>query len=154
MFLLVITGLFLILIVLIQRGRGGGLAGAFGGMGGQSAFGTKAGDLFTRVTIGVAAFWIILCAVSVKMLGSSQSKFATAPAGTTAEEVPGAAGGKAGETKPGASGEKAATGSTEKEPAADTPATGAPSETPAAVPGKSADPSPASSSPPAEDPAK
>ena len=38
--------LFLIALVLIQRGRGGGLAGAFGGAGGQSAFGTKAGDVF------------------------------------------------------------------------------------------------------------
>ena len=33
------------------------MAGAFGGMGGQSAFGTKAGDLFTKVTIVVAAVW-------------------------------------------------------------------------------------------------
>jgi preprotein translocase subunit SecG len=72
--LLCVTALFLILLVLVQRGRGGGLAGAFGGMGGQSAFGTKAGDLFTRVTIGVAAFWIILCAVSVKLLGTDQRK--------------------------------------------------------------------------------
>ncbi|MDP6059564.1 MAG: preprotein translocase subunit SecG, partial [Pirellulaceae bacterium] len=46
-----LTALFLILLVLIQRGRGGGLAGAFGGAGGQSAFGTKAGDMFTRITI-------------------------------------------------------------------------------------------------------
>ena len=45
-------------MVLVQRGRGGGLAGALGGMGGQSAFGTKAGDLFTRITIGVATVWI------------------------------------------------------------------------------------------------
>ena len=66
MVLLLLTSVFLILLVLVQRGRGGGLAGAFGGMGGQSAFGTKAGDLFTRITIFVAAFWIILCAVSVK----------------------------------------------------------------------------------------
>ena len=36
--------------------QGGGLAGAFGGMGGQNAFGTKAGDLFTKITIGVATF--------------------------------------------------------------------------------------------------
>ncbi|MFM9196710.1 MAG: preprotein translocase subunit SecG, partial [Planctomycetia bacterium] len=43
--MLVLTSLFLILLVLVQRGRGGGLAGALGGMGGQSAFGTKAGDL-------------------------------------------------------------------------------------------------------------
>ena len=65
MVLLLLTAIFLIVLVLIQRGKGGGLAGAFGGMGGQSAFGTKAGDLFTRITIGVAAFWIVLCIVSV-----------------------------------------------------------------------------------------
>ena len=65
MTLLLITAMFLILLVLVQRGKGGGLAGAFGGMGGQSAFGTKAGDLFTRVTIGVATFWILLCLFSV-----------------------------------------------------------------------------------------
>lgn len=56
---LLLTGLFLILIVLLQRGRGGGLAGAFGGMGGQSAFGTKAGDVFTWITIGAAITWVI-----------------------------------------------------------------------------------------------
>ena len=72
MILLFLTALFLILLVLIQRGKGGGLAGAFGGLGGQSAFGTKAGDLFTRVTIGVAAFWIILCMVAVKFSGSGK----------------------------------------------------------------------------------
>jgi preprotein translocase subunit SecG len=66
--LLTVTALFLILIILVQKGKGGGLAGAFGGMGGQSAFGAKAGDLFTRVTIGVAAFWIILCLCSVAFL--------------------------------------------------------------------------------------
>ena len=37
MFVLLLTCLFLIVLVLIQRGKGGGLAGAFGGMGGQSA---------------------------------------------------------------------------------------------------------------------
>jgi preprotein translocase subunit SecG len=68
MVLLFITAVFLILLILIQRGKGGGLAGAFGGMGGQSAFGTKAGDLFTKITIGLAAFWIILCLCSVAFL--------------------------------------------------------------------------------------
>ena len=33
-------------------------------MGGQSAFGTKAGDLFTKITIGVAAVWILSCVVA------------------------------------------------------------------------------------------
>jgi preprotein translocase subunit SecG len=58
--LLAITSLFLICLVLIQRGKGGGLAGAFGGAGGSSAFGTKAGDVFTRVTMIAAGFWIAL----------------------------------------------------------------------------------------------
>ena len=74
-FTLVLTSLFLILLVLIQRGRGGGLTGALGGMGGQSAFGTKAGDIFTKITVGVAAFWIGLCILSINVLGRQQSLF-------------------------------------------------------------------------------
>jgi preprotein translocase subunit SecG len=70
--LLFVTAIFLILLVLVQRGRGGGLAGAFGGMGGQSAFGTKAGDLFTRITMVVATFWILLCILSIAMLNSTK----------------------------------------------------------------------------------
>jgi preprotein translocase subunit SecG len=66
MFLLLVTAVFMIVLVLIQRGKGGGLAGAFGGMGGQSAFGTKAGDLFTKITIVVAVVWVLLCVVAVK----------------------------------------------------------------------------------------
>lgn len=75
-FSLVLTSLFLILLVLIQRGRGGGLAGAFGGMGGQSAFGTKAGDIFTRITVAVAGFWILLCVLTLNLLGKPQSLLA------------------------------------------------------------------------------
>ncbi|MDG2384043.1 MAG: preprotein translocase subunit SecG [Pirellulaceae bacterium] len=71
--LLTLTAIFLILLVLVQRGRGGGLAGAFGGMGGQSAFGTKAGDMFTKVTIGASIFWIVLCIASIKFLGSKDA---------------------------------------------------------------------------------
>ena len=74
--------MFLIVLVLIQRGKGGGLAGALGGMGGQSAFGTKAGDLFTRITIGVAAFWIILCMCRREVfgcLGGAAERRAAAP---------------------------------------------------------------------------
>ncbi len=67
-FTIFVLSSFLVLLVLVQRGRGGGLTGALGGPGGQSAFGTKAGDLFTRITIGVAAAWILLCASAVFML--------------------------------------------------------------------------------------
>ncbi len=75
--LLVIVSTFLILLVLVQKGRGGGLAGAFGGMGGQSAFGTKAGDMFTKITSFAAVFWIFLCLASFLLLASSQSPLAT-----------------------------------------------------------------------------
>ena len=77
MTLLMFAGLFLIGLIVLQRGRGGGLAGAFGGMGGQSAFGTKAGDVFTRITIGVAAAWILLCAGSVVALHNSTGQLIT-----------------------------------------------------------------------------
>lgn len=63
--LVLILSMFMILLVLIQRGKGGGLAGAFGGVGGSSAFGSRAGDLFTKITIGVAAFWFILIMLQV-----------------------------------------------------------------------------------------
>lgn len=62
---LLILAVFLILLVLVQRGRGGGLTGALGGMGGSSAFGAKAGDVFTRITIVTATIWIAVCVAAV-----------------------------------------------------------------------------------------
>ena len=66
--LVLLTSLFLILLVLIQRGKGGGLAGAFGAAGGSSAFGSRAGDTFTRVTIFTAAVWVLLIMILIKMV--------------------------------------------------------------------------------------
>jgi len=76
-----LVAVFLILLVLVQRGRGGGLTGALGGMGGQSAFGTKAGDLFTRITVGAAAAWILLCVLAVTYYNRGESFDATLGAG-------------------------------------------------------------------------
>jgi preprotein translocase subunit SecG len=86
MILLLFMAVFLVLLVLIQRGKGGGLSGAFGGLGGQSAFGTKAGDTFTRITIGVAFVWIVLCVLSVRLLATGGSRFTGGPGGTPAEQ--------------------------------------------------------------------
>ena len=71
--LILLVSLFMILLVLIQRGKGGGLAGAFGGVGGSSAFGSRAGDLFTRITIIVAAVWILLIMIHVKVAQSDRA---------------------------------------------------------------------------------
>ena len=73
--LMCVTSLFLICLVLLQRGRGGGLSGAFGGAGGQSAFGTKAADVFTKFTIGTAAVWIALCIGLIFVSSNNSSSF-------------------------------------------------------------------------------
>jgi preprotein translocase subunit SecG len=70
---IILISFVLICIILIQRGRGGGLAGAFGGVGGSSAFGTKAGDVFTRVTVGVAVAWILLSMLLVVLTNRNSS---------------------------------------------------------------------------------
>lgn len=58
---MVILSLFLILIILLQRGKGGGLVGAFGGMGGSSMFGTKTSDVFLKITIWTTVIWFVTC---------------------------------------------------------------------------------------------
>jgi preprotein translocase subunit SecG len=73
---LLLIGLFLILLVLIQKGKGGGLTGALGGAGGSSAFGSRAGDTFTRITIYVAAVWFLLIMILIKLV---QPTTATTP---------------------------------------------------------------------------
>jgi preprotein translocase subunit SecG len=71
-FSLFFISLFLIFIVLIQRGRGGGLSGALGGTG-QSAFGSKAGDEMTYITLIVSGIWISLCIVCIWVLNPLDS---------------------------------------------------------------------------------
>lgn len=66
--LIILVGIFLILLVLIQRGKGGGLAGAFGGVGGSSPFGSRAGDTFTRITLVAAGVWILMVMLQVVLI--------------------------------------------------------------------------------------
>lgn len=73
--LIVALSIFLILLILIQRGRGGGLAGAFGGAGGQSAIGTRAGDVFTRITFVCILLWFILNAVTGVLMRKEKEVF-------------------------------------------------------------------------------
>jgi preprotein translocase subunit SecG len=63
--LLLLTSIFMILLILIQRGRGGGITGALGGAGGQSAFGSKTGDVFTKITVYTAIIWIMLSILTI-----------------------------------------------------------------------------------------
>ena len=67
-FVVVTLGLLLMLIILIQRGKGGGLAGAFGGAGGSSPFGSRAADAFVKVTLYMAAVWVLFIMIHVKVV--------------------------------------------------------------------------------------
>lgn len=62
----IVVCVFLILLVLLQKGRGGGLSSAFGGEGGQSAFGSKTGDVFTWITISVVVAFGLLAMILTK----------------------------------------------------------------------------------------
>lgn len=72
--LLFLSSVFMILLILVQRGRGGGITGALGGAGGQSAFGSKAGDVFTRITIGTAVVWIFLSMITISIFNPPEQK--------------------------------------------------------------------------------
>ncbi len=70
-------GLVLMLIVLVQRGKGGGLAGAFGGVGGSSPFGSRAADQFVKITLYLAAVWVLVIMIHVKVVKYDVSRQAT-----------------------------------------------------------------------------
>ena len=61
--LFLIVCILLIGVVLLQKGRGGGLGSAFGGGAGSSAFGTRTGDVFTWVTIVLTAVFLGLAVI-------------------------------------------------------------------------------------------
>ncbi len=61
--LFALTCLFMLLVILIQKPRGGGLSGAFGGAGGgsaQAAFGAKTGDVLTWFTVFCFVTFLLL----------------------------------------------------------------------------------------------
>jgi len=57
--LFVIICSLLVLVILLQKGRGKGLGAAFGG-GAGSAFGTRTGDVFTWITIVLTVLFILM----------------------------------------------------------------------------------------------
>lgn len=87
-FAIIFVCLLLMLVILLQKGRGGGLAGAFGGGGGSSAFGAKTGDVFTWITVVVAAVFILLAVVGNFAFDQSAVPTVAAPA-TESPAVPG-----------------------------------------------------------------
>ncbi len=90
---LFLISLFIVLIILLQRGRGGGLTGALGGAGGASAFGVKAGDIFTRITAISVLLWIVLCALTTFWYLPDTLNIASDPASLSKKSSAGGMGG-------------------------------------------------------------
>lgn len=161
--LIVVCSLFMICLVLIQRGRGGGLAGAFGGAGGSSAFGTKAGDVFTRITIITAGIWFLMAMILVFINNqapvsagaglSGGDSGRTVPVTTAGSQPPaaGTAAGKTANTVQPRTPEQPATGSGPVAPAPDLPVP-APGGAPSVLPPALEDEAPAKAPEPAKAP--
>lgn len=90
----VLVCLFLIIVVLLQSGKAADLAGAFGGMGSQTAFGPRGSATLLSKATTVSAVVFMLTSLSLSILATrgsggartvleSQKAKPVAPAGTT-----------------------------------------------------------------------
>jgi preprotein translocase subunit SecG len=111
-FIHVVVCLFLIVVVLLQSGKAADLAGAFGGMGSQTAFGPRgSATLLSKATTLAAAIFMITsltlailatrgAASSGSVLERQKAPAKTAPAKTSAPATPAAPQSKAPVTAP------------------------------------------------------
>jgi len=73
--LFIICCVALILIILIQKGKGGGLSGAFGGGMAGGILGSKTGDFLTWVTIVLVSVFLTLAVVMARFYKPAVSDF-------------------------------------------------------------------------------
>ncbi len=73
--ILFLISVFLIFIILIQRGKGGGIAGSLTGTA-QSAFGARGGDILMWLTLSLTIIWILLCCVTIFFYSRVQDSIA------------------------------------------------------------------------------
>src|SRR5713226_8181264 len=84
----VIVSLFLILVVLVQQGKGADLAGAFGGGGTQTAFGARgATTLLHKLTTGAFIAFIVL-ALALTIMQARPKSSVVRPGSAPAKAVP------------------------------------------------------------------
>jgi preprotein translocase subunit SecG len=78
--LFMLCSVALILVVLVQKGRGGGLSGVLGGGMASGLLGSKTGDFLTWVTIGMVGLFLLLAVIMAKFYRPSVSNYGPSPA--------------------------------------------------------------------------
>ena len=89
----ILASVFLVLVVLLQSGRGGGMGAAFGGASGQIFGGRGASTFLSRVTSGAAVVFF-MTSLTLSML-SSRHRSVVLDAAKPARSAPADAGGEA-----------------------------------------------------------
>src|SRR3989475_5334390 len=69
----VLVCLFLIVVVLLQSGKAADLAGAFGGMGSQTAFGPRGSATLLSKATTVSAILFMLTSLSLSIMATRQT---------------------------------------------------------------------------------
>lgn len=82
--LFVICCIVLILMILIQKGKGGGLSSAFGGGMASGILGSKTGDFLTWVTIVLVGIMLLFAVILAKYYKPTP----TNPIGVTTQQAP------------------------------------------------------------------
>ncbi|MFA5553802.1 MAG: preprotein translocase subunit SecG [Phycisphaerae bacterium] len=85
----VFCAIILVLVVLIQKGKGGGLGGAFGGGAAGGILGSKTGDFLTWLTIILAGVFLFLGVLLAKFYRpTTRGLQAQPPAQTQQQQTP------------------------------------------------------------------
>ena len=72
--LYVLVCLFLVMVVLLQQGKGADLAGAFGGGGSQTSFGPRTTtNIMHRMTTGAFILFVVLCLALAILSGKQRT---------------------------------------------------------------------------------